>query len=61
VSTAVTLKDVAAEANVHPGTASRALHPATRHMVRPGTARRVLRGRGVTGVCVQPHQPATAI
>jgi len=40
---AVTLKDVAAQANVHPATASRALHPATRHLVRPGTARRVSR------------------
>ena len=40
---AVTLKDVAAEANVHPATASRALQPATRHLVRPGTARRVIR------------------
>jgi LacI family transcriptional regulator len=38
-----TLKDVAAEANVHPATVSRALHPATRHLVRPGTARRVIR------------------
>ena len=40
---AVTLKDVAAQANVHPATASRALHPATRHLVRPGTARRVVK------------------
>lgn len=49
---AVTLKDVAAEANVHPGTASRALHPATRHIVRPGTARRVLRAAESLGyVC----------
>jgi len=39
----VTLKDVAAQANVHPATASRALHPATRHLVRPGTARRISR------------------
>jgi LacI family transcriptional regulator len=48
----VTLKEVAAEAKVHPGTASRALHPATRHMVRPGTARRVLRAAESLGyVC----------
>src|SRR5262252_9892570 len=40
---AVTLRDVAAEADVHPATASRALQPATRHLVRPGTARRVIR------------------
>jgi LacI family transcriptional regulator len=39
----VTLKDVAAQANVHPATASRALHQATRHLVRPGTARRIVR------------------
>ncbi|HUY46788.1 MAG TPA: LacI family DNA-binding transcriptional regulator [Streptosporangiaceae bacterium] len=39
----VTLKQVAAQARVHPGTASRALHPATRHLVSEGTARRVLR------------------
>ena len=49
---AVTLKDVAAQANVHPATASRALHPATRHMVRPGTARRVIKAAESLGyVC----------
>ena len=48
----VTLKDVAAEANVHPATVSRALHPATRHLVRPGTARRVIRAAESLGyVC----------
>lgn len=51
---AVTLKDVAAEANVHPGTASRALHPATRHLVRAGTARRVINAAESLGyVCNQ--------
>jgi LacI family transcriptional regulator len=49
---AVTLKDVAAQANVHPATASRALHPATRHLVRPGTAHRVIRAADSLGyVC----------
>lgn len=36
------LRDVAALAGVHPGTASRALNPATRLMVNADTARRVL-------------------
>jgi LacI family transcriptional regulator len=39
---AVTLSDVAQAAGVHPGTASRALNPATRSRVSPATARRVL-------------------
>jgi LacI family transcriptional regulator len=39
---AVTLGDVARAAGVHPGTASRALNPATRARVSPATARRVL-------------------
>jgi LacI family transcriptional regulator len=38
----VTLKDVAREAGVHPGTASRALNVETRALVNEGTARRVL-------------------
>jgi LacI family transcriptional regulator len=47
-----TLKDVAAQANVHPATVSRALHPTTRHLVRPGTARRVIRAAESLGyVC----------
>jgi DNA-binding LacI/PurR family transcriptional regulator len=46
---AVTLKDVAARAKVHPATASRALHPATRHLVRPGTAHRVIRAADSLG------------
>jgi LacI family transcriptional regulator, galactose operon repressor len=54
----VTLKDVAAQARVHPGTASRALHPATRHMVRPGTARRVLRAAEALGY-VRNHAAAS--
>jgi LacI family transcriptional regulator, galactose operon repressor len=38
----VTLRDVAARAGVHPATASRALNPDTRLLVREDTARRVL-------------------
>ena len=38
----VTLKDVAARARVHPATASRALNPETRLLVREDTAQRVL-------------------
>src|SRR5262249_62367173 len=38
----VTLRDVAARAGVHPATASRALNPETRLLVREETARRVL-------------------
>jgi LacI family transcriptional regulator len=45
----VRLRDVAAQARVHPATASRALHPDTRHLVRPGTARRVLRAAEALG------------
>lgn len=45
----VRLRDVAAQAHVHPATASRALHPDTRHLVRPGTARRVLRAAEALG------------
>jgi LacI family transcriptional regulator len=37
-----TLRDVADQAGVHPGTVSRALNPATRSMVNEATARRVL-------------------
>jgi LacI family transcriptional regulator len=38
----VSLADVAREVGVHPGTASKALNPATRSRVSPPTARRVL-------------------
>jgi LacI family transcriptional regulator len=38
-----TIKDVAARAKVHPGTASRALNPETRGMVNSATANRVLK------------------
>ncbi len=38
----VTLRQVAAQARVHPGTASRALHSATRHLVSETTVQRVL-------------------
>lgn len=37
------LSDVAERAGVHPGTASRALNPATRSLVKPATAERVLK------------------
>ncbi len=39
---AVTLREVAEAAGVHPGTASRALNDATRSLVRPQTVERVL-------------------
>ena len=39
----VKLIDVALEAGVHPGTASRALNPATRGRVSPDTSRRILK------------------
>ena len=39
----VKLTDVALEAGVHPGTASRALNPATRSRVSPETSRRILK------------------
>ena len=40
---AVTIRDVAREANVHPGTVSRALNPETRGLVNQDTADRVMR------------------
>ncbi|WP_371543950.1 LacI family transcriptional regulator [Streptomyces sp. NBC_00554] len=39
----VTLADVARKARVHPGTASKALNPATRHRVAADTVRRIVR------------------
>jgi LacI family transcriptional regulator len=43
VRTAVTIRDVAREAGVHPGTVSRALNEETRALVNAETAERVLR------------------
>ena len=43
VRTAVTIRDVARLAEVHPGTVSRALNEQTRALVNPETAERVLR------------------
>src|SRR6202042_76747 len=45
----VTLKDVAARARVHPATASRALNPETRLLVREDTAQRVLDAAAARG------------
>jgi LacI family transcriptional regulator len=45
----VTLKDVAALARVHPATASRALNPETRLLVREDTAQRVLEAANELG------------
>ena len=39
---AVTLREVADKAGVHPSTASRALNPATRDLVNEGTTERVM-------------------
>ncbi len=46
---AVTLRDVARAAGVHPGTASRALNDATRSLVRPETVERVVRAANALG------------
>jgi LacI family transcriptional regulator, galactose operon repressor len=40
---AITIRDVARAANVHPGTVSRALNEETRALVNPDTAQRVIR------------------
>jgi LacI family transcriptional regulator len=50
----VTLRDVAAMAGVHPATASRALNPETRLLVREETARRVLESAEVLGYHPNP-------
>ncbi len=50
----VTLRDVAARAGVHPATASRALNPETRLLVREDTARRVLDAAEVLGYHPNP-------
>ncbi len=55
----VTLKDVAALARVHPATASRALHSATRRLVRGETASRVLTAARDLGYL--PNQPAASL
>ena len=49
----VTLRDVAARAGVHPATASRALNPETRLLVREDTARRVLDDLARDGLIVR--------
>jgi LacI family transcriptional regulator len=46
---AVTLREVAQAAGVHPGTASRALNDATRSLVRPETVERVLEAANALG------------
>ena len=50
----VTLRDVAARAAVHPATASRALNPETRPLVREDTARRVLEAAEALGYHPNP-------
>ena len=50
----VTLRDVAARAGVHPATASRALNPETRLLVREDTARRVLEAAEALGYHPNP-------
>jgi LacI family transcriptional regulator len=52
--TPVTLKDVAARAGVHPATASRALNPETRLLVREDTALRVLQAAEFLGYRPNP-------
>jgi LacI family transcriptional regulator len=54
-----TLRDVAAAAGVHAGTASRALNPETRRMVNAETARRVLRAAEQLGF--QPNPIARSL
>jgi LacI family transcriptional regulator len=51
---AVTLRDVARVADVHPGTASRALNPETRPLVNEETARRVLAAAELLGYQPNP-------
>jgi LacI family transcriptional regulator len=50
----VTLRDVAERAGVHPATASRALNPETRLLVREDTARRVLEAAETLGYHPNP-------
>jgi LacI family transcriptional regulator len=56
---AVTLKDVAARAGVHPATASRALNPETRQMVSDPTARRVI--AAATALGYRPNAVARSL
>ncbi|HTJ66420.1 MAG TPA: LacI family DNA-binding transcriptional regulator [Actinospica sp.] len=49
-----TLRDVAEEAGVHAATVSRALNPATRHLVSPETVQRVDRVAAALGYRVNP-------
>jgi LacI family transcriptional regulator len=51
----VKLIDVALAAGVHPGTASRALNPATRSRVRPETSRRILKAADRLGYVPNTH------
>ncbi len=51
---AVKLSDVAAAAGVHPGTASKALNPETRHLVSERTGRRVLESAQRLGYTANP-------
>jgi LacI family transcriptional regulator len=51
---AVTLRDVAARAGVHPATASRALNPETRLLVKEDTAQRVLEAAELLGYRPNP-------
>ncbi|MGC4110437.1 MAG: LacI family DNA-binding transcriptional regulator [Nocardioides sp.] len=50
----VTLRDVARAADVHPGTASRALNPETRSQVKVETAERVMAAAAELGYRVNP-------
>src|SRR2546421_9430534 len=50
----VTLRDVAARAGVHPATASRALNPETRLLVKEDTARKVLEAAQALGYHPNP-------
>ncbi len=50
----VKLSDVAADAGVHPGTASKALNPQTRHLVSERTGQRVLESAKRLGYTVNP-------
>ena len=57
----MTLRDVAARAGVHPATASRALNPETRLLVREDTARRVLEAAEVARLPPQPRWPGACV